>query len=114
MEQHKEQFEHEHTHVHHHTHEHTHDGIVHTHTHEHVHSHSHIHGEGQESKEEVTVLLDYMTDHNRHHAEELADMGEKLRSMGKEEAADWIAEGVKVFMRANELFAKALEAVQNV
>ncbi len=106
MEQKQDYCEHEHMHVHHHTHEHTHDGVTHTHEHEHVHK-----GE-QGSLEEVTALLSYMADHNRHHAEELADMGDRIRSMGMEEAADMIAEGVKGFVRANELFAEALKLVK--
>lgn len=112
MEQKQEYCEHEHMHVHHHTHEHTHDGVTHTHEHEHVHSHSHVHGGEQETVEEITALLSYMTDHNCHHAEELADLGEKIRSVGMEEAADIIAEGVKEFVRANELFAEALKKVE--
>ncbi len=37
----------------------------HTHSHEHGHTHSHI------STEENTALLEYMVNHNAHHAEEL-------------------------------------------
>ena len=114
MEQKQDYCEHEHIHVHHHTHEHTHDGVTHTHEHEHEHehSHSHVHKGEQGALEEVTALLSYMADHNRHHAEELADMGDRIRSMGMEEAADMIAEGVKEFVRANELFAEALKLVK--
>ncbi len=38
-----------------------------------------------------------MTNHNVQHANELADMGEKLRSLGKTEAADRIAQSVEAF-----------------
>lgn len=110
---HDHKHDHTHEHMHHHTHEHTHDGVTHTHEHDHVHSHTHTHGGGQGTMEEVTALLGYLADHNRHHAEELADMGDKLRSMGHAEAADRIAEGVKEFTKANELFAQALELVKN-
>lgn len=108
--------EHEHTHegghehVHRHTHEHTHDGVTHTHEHEHVHSHA----GGQGTMEEDIALLAYMADHNHHHADEIADLGNRLRSKGMEEAADMIKEGVKAFTRANELFAEALKLVKRV
>lgn len=114
MEQKQDYCEHEHPHVHLHPHEHTHDGVTHTHEHEHVHSHSHVHEGGQDTLEEITALLSYMADHNRHHAEELGDMGGRIRSMGMEDAADLIAEGVKQFARANELFAEALKQVKQV
>ena len=101
---------HEHGHNHIHTHEHTHDGVTHTHVHNHVHSHEHTHD--GDPAEEVTALLAYMADHNRHHAAELAELGEKLRSMGRTEAADKISEGVAEFTKANERLAEALEIIK--
>ena len=60
----------------------------------------------------MTVLLEYMTNHNVQHANELADMGEKIRAMGKTEAADMIAQGVEAFSKANEKLAQALALVK--
>ncbi len=122
--------EHSHEHTHTHTHEHTHDGETHTHEHEHVHSHTHTHdhdghthshdghthghGTGAGTPAEVIALLTYMADHNEHHAAELADMGEKLRGLGKTEAADKIAEGVAEFAKANAKLAEALKLVKEL
>jgi len=55
-----------------------------------------------------------MADHNEHHASELADMGERLRTLGKTEAADKIAEGVAEFAKANKKLNEALEMVKNL
>lgn len=99
-----------------HGHEHSHDG--HTHDHDgHTHSHdghTHSHGTGAGTPAEVIALLTYMADHNEHHAAELADMGEKLRGLGKTEAADKIAEGVAEFAKANAKLAEALKLVKEL
>lgn len=120
--------EHEHVHSHEHDHDghshdhdghtHSHDGHTHSHEHEgHTHSHgghTHTHGAGTGSPAEVVALLTYMADHNEHHAAELADMGEKLRGLGKTEAADKIAEGVAEFAKANAKLAEALKLVKEL
>ena len=96
-------------HDHHHEHEHDHS---HPHGHEHCHDgHTHIHG-GVATPADVKALLEYMTNHNVQHANELADMGEKLRSLGKTEAADRIAQGVEAFSQANVKLAQALKLVK--
>lgn len=116
---------HEHEHVHSHEHDHgghshSHDGHTHTHDHgghSHTHSHdghTHGHGTGAGTPAEVIALLTYMADHNEHHASELADMGEKLRGLGKTEAADKIAEGVAEFAKANAKLAEALKLVKEL
>lgn len=116
---------HEHEHVHSHEHDHgghthSHDGHTHTHDHDgHTHSHdghthTHSHGTGAGTPAEVIALLTYMADHNEHHAAELADMGEKLRRLGKTEAADKIAEGVAEFAKANAKLAEALKLVKEL
>jgi uncharacterized FlgJ-related protein len=84
------------------------------HEHEHEHSHPHEHGPvpAFESLEQAEALMSYMLDHNRHHAEELHEVGHKLAHTGKEEAAKLIHEAVDKFSAGNELLAKALEALK--
>ena len=101
-----------HTHEHHHEHTHTHGGE--THTHGHTHTHSHTHGGDEDTLAEVIALLDYMAGHNQQHAEELAGMGEKLRTMGETEAADKIAEAVADFSKSNGRLMEALGLVKQL
>ena len=84
------------------------------HEHEHEHSHPHDHGPvaAFDSAEQATALMSYMLDHNRHHAEELHELGHKLEASGKGEAAGLIDEAVDRFGEGNELLAKALEALK--
>ncbi len=89
-------------------HDHHHD---HEHDHSRPHGHEHCHG-GVATPADVKALLEYMTNHNVQHANELAEMGEKLRSLGKTEAADRIAQGVEAFSQANAKLAEALELVK--
>ena len=86
-------------------HDHHHD---HEHDHSRPHGHEHCHG-GVATPADVKALLEYMTNHNVQHANELAEMGEKLRSLGKTEAADRIAQGVEAFSQANAKLAEALK-----
>ena len=46
------------------------------------------------SPEEVLALLNYMLDHNRHHADELHDICHALEDEGKAEAAAALAEAL--------------------
>lgn len=84
------------------------------HEHEHEHTHPHEHGAipGFESMDQAEALMSYMLDHNRHHADELHEVGHKLAHTGKEEAAKLLHEAVDAFNRGNELLAKALEALK--
>ncbi len=84
------------------------------HEHEHEHTHPHEHGaiSGFESMDQAEALMSYMLDHNRHHADELHEVGHKLAHTGKEEAAKLLHEAVDAFNRGNELLAKALEALK--
>ena len=84
------------------------------HEHEHEHAHPHEHGAipGFESMDQAEALMSYMLDHNRHHADELHEVGHKLAHTGKEEAAKLLHEAVDAFNRGNELLAKALEALK--
>ena len=74
-----------------HEHEHDHDHAHHSHPHSHEHS-----GDKPMSPEEVLALLNYMLDHNRHHADELHDICHALEDEGKTEAAAALAEALKV------------------
>ena len=84
------------------------------HEHEHEHTHPHEHGAipGFESLDQAEALMSYMLDHNRHHADELHEVGHKLAHSGKEEAAKLIHGAVDAFNAGNELLAKALEALK--
>ena len=72
-----------------HEHEHDHDHAHHCHPHSHEHT-----GDKPMSPEEVLALLNYMLDHNRHHADELHDICHALEDEGKAEAAAVLAEAL--------------------
>ena len=84
------------------------------HEHEHEHTHPHEHGEipAFDSLEQAEALMSYMLDHNRHHADELHEVGHKLAHSGKEEAAKLIHEAVDAFNSGNEFLEKALNALK--
>ena len=84
------------------------------HEHEHEHTHPHEHGDipAFDSLEQAEALMSYMLDHNRHHTDELHEVGHKLAHSGKEDAAKLIHDAVDAFARGNELLAKALEALK--
>ena len=91
---------------HEHTHEHSH-----THSHEHTHEHGHTHSHEEKSQNKVLILMQYMLDHNIHHAEELAQMIDMLEA-GKEDVAAAVMEAVEEFKKANEKLAKAVELLK--
>lgn len=95
----------EHTHDHEHTHTHA-DGTTHSHEHGAVHHHSHS---AASSPEEALALLRYMLDHNRHHAEELHDLGHCF----DEVAGDLIHEAVDKLGESNDLIEEALSLITN-
>ena len=94
----------DHTHIHDHNHEHPHD-------HDHPHTHAaHTHGEMVEHNEEETkMLLTYMLDHNRSHAEELHEIFHAVEKLGKKECADKIHEAMHHFDHCNQVLAQAVE-----
>lgn len=99
-----EEIKHEH---HEHVHEHTHaDGTVHTHSHTHGGEHQHSHESGSGSKEEALALLQYMVDHNRHHAEELHELAHHFDA----ETAGLIHEALKDLNAGNDKLSEALKA----
>ena len=115
---------HEHTHVH--VHEHTHaDGT--THTHEHGHTHSHAHGQGCPSaaagcasdcancdvdpKAELVALMRYMVNHNAAHANELAQLADRLKDMGEGAAYEQVMQAVSDFEKGNLRLSAVLSAL---
>ena len=115
---------HDHVHPHTHSYEHTHEHS-HQHGHEEDHDHSHTHGEhasceGQECAQECTgcghshedhahsevsdkntALLNYMLQHNEHHAAELDMLAGKLKEDGQEDAAEQIRRDVDEYQKGN-------------
>jgi phytoene/squalene synthetase len=71
---------------------------------EHHHNHDHHHHENP-SPEEAKALLSYMTDHNRHHVEELLELSaalpEEIRAM-VQEAAETLGKGTDQLQKALE------------
>lgn len=111
----------DHEHVHAHTHEHTHDGVPHTHAHDHEHSHAHhshdhahdhdhhhMHAEGGSVSAQTVALLQYMLDHNIHHAAELNDLAQQLTG----EAKHQMLHAVEAFDQANGYLSAALELLK--
>ena len=88
-----------------HDHEHTHPHD-HEHTHEHTHDHPHVHPDMPAEK--VTALLQYMLDHNIHHAGELSDMAGQLTG----EARHQLLHAVESFDQANGYLSAALEELK--
>ncbi len=84
-----------------HDHEHTH-----THDHEHTHDHPHVHPDMPAEK--VAALLQYMLEHNIHHAGELSDMAGQLTG----EARHQLLHAVESFDQANGYLSAALEELK--
>ena len=86
-----------------HEHTHTHD---HEHTHEHTHDHPHVHPDMPAEK--VTALLQYMLEHNIHHAGELSDIAAQFDG----EARHQLLHAVESFAQANGYLSAALELLK--
>ncbi len=113
---------HTHEHSHEHEHRHTHEGgethshlHAHTHSHQHEHDHEHSHEhrlpEQAFAKDEEAALLRYMCEHNRHHAQELRELAEKLSASGKAEAAAFLTKAVSAFEQGSAELEAALKAM---
>ena len=79
--------------------DHTH-GHGHSHTHDHTHDHSHSAALGATAKD--LALLKYMLEHNKQHARELSETGDRLAEAGFAHAADMISDAVHYFDHAND------------
>lgn len=95
---------HDHEHFHAHTHEHSHE---HSHDHHH-HDHEHLHAEGGAVSPETVAVLQYMLDHNIHHAAELNDLAQQLTG----EAQHQMLHAVEAFDQANGYLSAALELLK--
>ncbi|MDO4344079.1 MAG: cobalt transporter [Eubacteriales bacterium] len=133
--------EHTHTHTYEHSHEHSHmsgheedhehsheggcqEGHCHTHGDEghchghgdegHCHGGEHCHNQGGEGvpADKNAALLQYMLDHNTHHAAELDQMAAKLAEDGHENAAEQIRRAVDEFQKGNMYLGLALSLVK--
>ena len=129
--------EHSHEHVHTHEHEHTHaDGTTHSHPHEHAHTHEHEHGHGHghdhghshgcpsagscnadcascdvDPRAELMALMQYMVNHNASHANELAQLAQRLRDMGEDIAFEQVMQAVSDFEKGNMRLSTVLAAM---
>ena len=87
--------------------DHEHTAHTHEHTHEHTHDHSHTHGEAV-SGEQAVALLQYMLDHNIHHAAELSDLAGQFSG----EVAHQLLHAVESFDQGNGYLSAALELLK--
>ena len=76
------------------------------HDHEHTHDHPHVHSDMP--KDQVVAVLQYMLDHNVHHAGELSDMADQLTG----EAHHQLLHAVESFDQANGYLSAALEELR--
>lgn len=75
------------------------------------HHHHHLEA-ASATKEEAVALLGYMVAHNEHHAEELTELAENMRSLGLEDAAEEIEGSVEDFKEGNLKLRSAFTLLQ--
>ena len=80
---------------------------------------SHSHPENAASdvssgEAKLVKVLDYMVSHNTEHRKELAGIADKLRELGKPEAADAISEAVTSYEGADSMLAAAADTLKGV
>ena len=92
-----------------HFHGHSHGGGYHYHAHGHDHGHSHTHGTADTPMEELVALVKYMVGHNTAHAEELAQLAQKLDDAGNHSAYRRIMDAVVNYDVGNATLAAVLE-----
>jgi bacterioferritin (cytochrome b1) len=73
----------------------------------HGHGHHREHGAGEDAGK-IPSILEYMLEHNRSHAGELAELARKLRHAGNSASAELIGKGVKDFEAGNSRLEEAL------
>ena len=80
-----------------------------THTHDHTHDHGHDHVHSHDlAGDKTAALLQYMLDHNIHHAAELNDIAQQLSG----EARHQLLHAVESFDQANGYLSAALELLK--
>lgn len=77
---------------------HSHGGHAHSHAHG---AHDHHHGAGETPMEELLALMKFMVGHNDAHAQELAELADQVKSVGKSGAYRKIMDAVADFDMAN-------------
>ena len=109
---------HDHDHeCHCHDHEHEHDHECHCHDHEHEHDHE-CHGGCQghchehTPMEELAALMRYMVSHNTAHANELAQLAEKLKEAGNPVAFEQVMAAVSDFEKGNMRLSLVLASLK--
>ncbi len=85
---------------------HSHGGLYHIHSHDH-HDHSHT------SMEELLALMKFMVAHNDAHAQELAELADKLKESGKERAYRHLMDAVSSFDMANAQLSAVLKELSD-
>ena len=88
------------------------EGDVHSHgshSHAHTHGHAHSHGIEETPMEELLALMKYMVSHNDAHAQEMAELAEKIRDAGKLHAYKKIMDAVADFDILNAKFDAVLK-----
>lgn len=59
--------------------------------------------------EKLSILIDHMLHHNKHHSEEIAEIAENAAGLGKEEIAALIKEAKALQDQANDKLQAALD-----
>ncbi len=59
--------------------------------------------------EKLTILLDHMLHHNKHHSEEIAEIAETAEKLGKMEIASLIKNAKSLQDQANDKLQAALD-----
>lgn len=93
-----------------HYHVHSHGQGYHRHSHDHDHGHHHhSHTGGDVDMEEMLALMKYMVQHNSAHAEELAQLAQKLEDAGNHRAYSRIMDAVVNFDVGNATLSAVLD-----
>ena len=96
-----------------HYHTHSHGQGYHRHSHSHDHGHDHHHHDAPAADatpmEEIVALVKYMVAHNEAHAQELADLAQKLGDAGNRGACRRIMDAVSSFDMGNATLAAVLD-----
>jgi hypothetical protein len=88
-----------------------HDGHGHSHEHPHCQGHHHEHEAAQDPARMLSIL-EYMLEHNKSHAGELAELAHNLHHSGSDAAAELIGKGVKDFEAGNSKLEEALNLLK--
>ena len=88
------------------------DGFTHSHGgHTHSHAHAADHSHGDTPAEELLALMKFMVSHNDAHAQELAELAQQLKDMGKLRFYDQIMDAVSNFDMANAQLSSIVNAL---